>query len=107
MNIQPIRIPAAGQTQQVPVGRVPLFYIGDTEHTIPVDVPGSLSLQALEQVAEHGEAIGTRWLMIQVLGDESYQALVNCKEITKYEMAQIQKVIRELVFGEQEEEGKG
>lgn len=101
----PIRLPA--QAPETTVGRQPLFYIGDKEYTIPVDVPGSLTLKALDMTADQGEIIATRWVMRQVLGDDGYQALLNAPNITKPELAAITKVIRELVFGEAEEEGKG
>lgn len=101
----PIRLPA--QAEEKPVGRQPLFYIGDQEYTIPVDVPGSLTLKALDMTDQQGEVIATIWVMKQVLGEEGYKALLNAPNITKPELAAIQKVIRELVFGEAEEEGKG
>jgi|SRR5688572_22843375 len=101
----PIRLKSEAPTG--PVGRQPLFYIGEKEYTIPVDVPGSLTLKALNMTAEKGEVEATVWVMRQVLGNEGYQALLNAPDITKPELAAITKVIRELVFGEAEEEGKG
>lgn len=89
------------------IGRKPLFYIDDREYTIPVDVPAWYGLEAMEKTATMSEVEGTRWLMIQMLGQEGWDALRACKTITKPEMAAMQMVVRELVFGEQEEEGKG
>jgi hypothetical protein len=105
----PIRLqtPEAVEEKAVPIGRVPLFYVGQKEYTIPVDVPGSLTLQALDMTAEKGEVEATVWVMKKVLGEDGYKALLTHPDITKRELAGIQKVIRELVFGEAEEEGKG
>lgn len=104
----PIRLqtPEAVAEKAVPVGRQPLFYVGEKEYTIPVDVPGSLTLKALDMTATEGEVIATRWVMRQVLGDDGYKALLTHPDITKRELAAITKVVRELVFGEAEEEGK-
>jgi hypothetical protein len=103
----PIRLQAPEAVQERPAGRVPLFYVGEKEYTIPVDVPGSLTLQALDMTAERGEVEATVWVMKKVLGEDGYKALLTHPDITKPELAAITKVVRELVFGEAEEEGKG
>lgn len=106
-SFTPIRIDTKDPAVGPSAGRRPLFYIDGVEHSIPVDVPGNLALQAIEWMAELGDAMATRKLMIEVLGEESYRALVNCTSISKGEMQAIQQVIKDLVFGEQEQEGKG
>lgn len=107
MKTQPVRIntnedPFAG------IGRTPMFYVDELAFTVPIDVPASFALFALEHMSKTGDAMATRWLMKEVLGEEGYQALLdNSHRITRTELRQIQAAIRELVFGEEEEEGKG
>jgi hypothetical protein len=103
---EPIRVQST-DTPLAGVGRKPLFYIDDVEYTIPVDVPSWYGMQAMEKTATMSEVEATRWLMKEMLGEEGYTALLNCKTITKPEMQAMQMVIRALVFGEEEEEGKG
>jgi hypothetical protein len=107
MTYTPIRI----KTSEDPfagIGRRPLFYVDEMEFTVPVDVPAGYALEAIEKMAEAGsDALATRWLMMEILGKDAYAALLaNSYRVTKPEMAQIQGAIRELVFGETEEEGK-
>ena len=106
-TIQPIRIKST-QDPFEGIGRVPLFYLDDREVTIPVDVPASFALDAIEEMAREGsDPLATRSLMIKVLGEDGYDTLREAaSKMTKKEMAIIQTVIRELVFGEEEEEGK-
>ncbi len=106
-NFTPVRL-----TSTVPAvdpkttGRIPLFYVDDTEYSIPVEVPGNLALQAVDMTAKQGEPTATAWVMEQVLGEEGYAALLKAP-MTKAEAGAIQKVIRDLVFGEPEDSGKG
>ena len=48
--------------------RIPLFSIDGTEYTMPAEAPGYIGLEAVEIWATQGEASGTRWLMIELLG---------------------------------------
>lgn len=93
--------------KKAPVGRKPIFSIDGQEYTVPVDVPGWMALEYVEKAATEGEAVATRWVMVQVLGQAGYDALRGFKALEKSDLAAIQKIIRELVMGETEEEGKG
>lgn len=103
----PVRIKSTDADPFAGAGRQPLFYIDDREYSIPVDVPAWYGLEAMEKTATMSEVEATRWVMIEMLGQEGWDALRTCKTITKPEMAAMQQVVRTLVFGEQEEEGKG
>jgi hypothetical protein len=89
------------------IGRQPLFYLDGEEFTIPVDVPASYAIEALEDMATMGDAMASRKLMVDVLGDEGYAALRKAgKRMTRQEFGQIQNAVRRLVFGDEEEPGK-
>lgn len=84
-----------------------LFTIDDQEYTVPVKVPANVGLRAVDTVARMGEADGTRWLMILMLGDEGWKALMDCDDLEPDDLQAIQEVIRQKVFGHLEAEGKG
>lgn len=94
-------------TAPIPTDREDLFEIDGVAYSIPVEVHGSMALEAMRLTREKGEVWATDWVMEQMIGAEGYKALIKCKTATKAEVTAIQKVIREKVFGEQEEEGKG
>lgn len=87
--------------------RQELFSIDGVSYTIPKEVPASLGLEAIDRTAREGEVRANRWLMIQLMGQEAYDALRTCPGVGKEDLLAIQAVCRELVFGDQEEEGKG
>ena len=82
--------------------RIPLFTIDGTEYTMPAEVPGYVSLEVVELWATQGEAAGTRWLMIELLGDEGYDALRTCKTISKAQMRQVQEILVRHAMGEED-----
>jgi hypothetical protein len=94
-------------TPKADAGREPIFSIDGTEYTIPREVPASVGLEAIERTAQEGEAAGSRWLMIKLLGQEGYDALRTCQGLEKSDLAAVQRIIREKVFGPEEGEGKG
>lgn len=100
-----ITITTTETVQEAP--REPLFSIDGTEYTIPVEVPGSMALRAMEMTRTAGEAPTTAWIMEQLLGKEGWKALRACDQVTKPQMKAIMAVCREKVFGDMEEEGKG
>jgi hypothetical protein len=87
--------------------REPLFSIDGTEYTVPVRVPANVGLKAVDQVARLGEADGTRFLMILMLEEAGWKALMDCDALEAADLQAIQEVIREKVFGGLEAEGKG
>jgi hypothetical protein len=88
--------------------REPLFSIEDrdgevTQYTIPREVPGSLTLQAMERFRDLGEIEGTAWLMEEMLGAKAVQVLQDAPGLTKAGLATIAKVIRTKVFDDPED----
>lgn len=95
-------------TQPTPEsGREPLFSIDGTAYTIPMEVPASLALEAMEITRQRGEASATAWVMEQLLGAEGWKALRTCPQVRKADMRVLMRICRERVFGGMEEEGKG
>lgn len=103
-GFEPVRIAA---NEDIAEERVPLFYIGDTEYTVPTHVPRGVALQYLRQAGELGHELATPPLLIRVLGDEAYTALEQSKALEDEQLEQIVQLIINLALGEGEKkEGK-
>lgn len=103
-DFEPIRIAADDEVEEE---RVPLFYIGDTEYTIPREIPPGVALQYLRQARESGHELATPPLLIRVLGEDAYMALEQSKAVKDTQLERIVKVIIDLALGQAEKkEGK-
>jgi hypothetical protein len=105
LDFEPIRIAA---DTEVPEERVPLFYIGDTEYTIPKHISRGVALQYLRHAAEVGHDLATAPLLIRVLGEEAYTALEESRALTEEQLGEIVDIIIKQALGgpEKEKEGK-
>jgi hypothetical protein len=106
-GFEPIRIDA---DDDVVEDRVPLFYIGDDEYTIPREIPPGVALQYLRQARESGHELATPPLLIRVLGEDAYMALEQSKAVKEDQLERIVKLIVDLALGQadkkKEEGGK-
>ncbi len=102
-GFEPIRILA---NEDVVEERVPLFYIGDDEYTIPKNISRSVALQYLRRASEVGHELATAPLLIRVLGEDAYMALEESKGLTGEQMDKIVDIIVKEALGKQEEGGK-
>ncbi|MET8826103.1 hypothetical protein ABZX40_13605 [Streptomyces sp. NPDC004610] len=99
VGFEPIRIAA---DDEVVEERVPLFYIGDTEYTIPKNIPKGVALQYLRQAGERGHELATAPLLIRVLGEDAYEALEQSKGLTDEQLESIVDIIVGQALGRQE-----
>jgi hypothetical protein len=83
--------------------REPLFSIDGTEYTIPREVPGHVTLQAMEVFRTGGDGAATPWVMERMLGAAGYRALLECTAVTKTNLAAINAVLQRKVFGDPED----
>jgi hypothetical protein len=103
LDFEPIRIAADDDVEEE---RVPLFYIGDTEYTIPKHIPKGVALQYLRHASEGGHELATAPLLIRVLGEDAYMALEQSKALKDDELERIIDIIVRQALGTQEKEGK-
>ena len=103
LDFEPIRIAADDEIEEE---RVPLFYIGDTEYTIPKRIPKGVALQYLRHAAEVGHELATAPLLIRVLGEDAYLALEQSRALTDDQLEKIVDIIVKQALGNQEKEGK-
>lgn len=103
-GFEPVRIAA---DDEVVEERVPLFYIGDTEYTIPKVIPPGIALQYLRIAGERGQDFAAPILLTRVLGEEAYEALENSRNLTEDQLSRIIQLVVDLSLGRQEKkEGK-
>ncbi|MFI8351329.1 hypothetical protein [Streptomyces sp. NPDC085596] len=102
VDFEPIRIAA---DDNVPEERVPLFYIGDTEYTIPKTIPKGVALQYLRKAAQVGHELATAPLLIRVLGEDAYTALEESNALTSEQLESIIDIIVKQALGNQEDKG--
>lgn len=102
LDFEPIRIAA---DDEIPEERVPLFYIGDTEYTIPKNIPKGVALQYLRQAGEVGHELATAPLLMRVLGEDAYLALEQSRALTEEQLEKIVNIIIKQALGAPEDKG--
>jgi hypothetical protein len=103
VDFEPIHIAA---DEDVPEERVPLFYIGDTEYSVPASIPAGAALEYLRVAREAGPEVGAGALLSRTLGDEAYQALERSRGLTDDQLNQIITIVLDLALGRAEKGGK-
>ena len=102
-DFEPIHIAA---NEDVVEERVPLFFIGDDEYTIPKAIPPGAALEFLREAREHGRDLATAPLLIRVLGEDAYTALEQSKALDEDQMQWIVDKVLDLALGRKKKEGK-
>lgn len=104
-SFEPIRIPA---NEDVPEARVPIFYIGDVEYTVPDSIPAGVALEYLRVSAAVGPDAASGVILTRVLGEDAYQALEQARGLTGEQLMQIVQLVVDRAMGalESEKEGK-
>ena len=104
LDFEPIHIQADDEVEEE---RVPLFYIGDTEYSIPRDIPPGVALQYLRTAGEVGEQFAAPTLLTRVLGEEAYEALESSRALKDDQLQRIIQIVIDLSLGRGEKkEGK-
>lgn len=103
LDFEPIRIASDDEIEEE---RVPLFYIGDTEYTIPKEMPPGVALQFLREAREHGRDLATAPLLTRVLGEDAYEALEQSKALTEDQMEWIIDKVLDLALSRKKQGGK-
>lgn len=104
VDFEPIHIPSNDDFVEE---RVPLFYIGDTEYSVPTVVPPGVALEYLREVKAGGQDAAAGALLSRVLGEEAYSALETSRALTEEQLNQIIDRVMDLSLGrEVKKEGK-
>lgn len=103
LDFEPLRIAANDDYVEE---RVPLFYIGDDEYTIPKAIAPGVALKYLREAREHGRDLATAPLLGAVLGEDAYEALEESKALDEDQMEWIINKVLDLALGRKTKEGK-
>ncbi|MGW0575115.1 hypothetical protein ACWD25_03915 [Streptomyces sp. NPDC002920] len=101
-DFEPIHIPA---NEDVIEERVPLFFIGDDEFSIPKTIPPGVALEFMREARQHGRDLATAPLLTRVLGEEAYEALEQSKALTEDQLEWIVDKVLDLALGRKKEQG--
>lgn len=61
---------------------IPFFVIGDETYYVPKVIPKNIAIKALEIFRNEGEVAIASWLCVEVLGEDAYEALRDCDDMT-------------------------
>jgi hypothetical protein len=81
------------------IEQVPLFSIDGQVFSIPAEVDASMALRVLDAARRSGMEAAMSGALEELLGEESYQALLNCKGLTKENLEQIMALVQEISLG--------
>ncbi|WP_328932623.1 MULTISPECIES: hypothetical protein [unclassified Streptomyces] len=99
---KPVRL---GENKKTDTERIHLFTLNDVEYSIPGELGTNIYLRYMWD-KRSGSEYAEMDLLIAVLGEEAYQALMNYQDLTKEEWNQITGIIRDFAAGTMEEAGK-
>jgi hypothetical protein len=82
--------------------RVPLFYIDDTEYTVPAKPSPTVGLKYLRLLAREGEGQANEFLLRSLLGEKGYVALMNYTALTEEQFDQVMERAVSIATGPKE-----
>jgi hypothetical protein len=85
---------------------VDLFSIDGTVYQMPVKVGASIALGYMKLIRTHGQEAAMGWAMERVLGEDAYNALIDCPELDTDDLEAVMSVVHDNVMGAVEA-GKG
>lgn len=94
-----------GQSKSKNVKRIPIFYLDDVEYTIPEYISPRVFLKYMWD-KRSGSEFSDLDLLVSVLGEDAYRALMNYESLTKEEWSQITEIIKEYAAGAVEDSAK-
>lgn len=84
----------------VEADRIPLFYIDDKEYTGPARVSVGTALKALEIAATQGITAGAWHCLIESIGQDAYDDLIACEQVTFDQAQNLMTKISDMYFGQ-------
>lgn len=81
------------------VERIHLFSVDETEYWVRTSVPFNVTLKANRIYAERGEQAAEAYILTQVLGEEGYEALESCDNLTEDQFMDILDYAEKVVKG--------
>jgi hypothetical protein len=102
---EPVRLTSKPETEK---DRVVLFYVDGEPYSIPKKIGRNYGLRYLQTARKQGEALAAQELLEVLIGEDGYQALMDCDGLEDEALEQIMDQLRDGALGAVEEEsGKG
>jgi hypothetical protein len=101
-DFEPVRLNSKSET---PIDRIVLFYVDDQEYSIPKRVGRNHGLRFLQTMRKQGEALAAQELLEILIGEDGYQALMDCDDLEDEQLDRIMNRLRDMALGEVEDEG--
>lgn len=86
--------------------RVELFSIDGVDYTIPATPRPNVGLKYLKTLRDKGQDIASAGLLIDLLGESGYTALMNCESLTESQFTQILEIVQDVALGATEDGSK-
>lgn len=97
---EPVRIdPAAAPAE---VERIPLFYIGDQEYSIPAEIDARAALVAMRLIKDRGLEVAAAYMMEEAIGRDGLNALIGCDAVTGDQIREILHNVQRMYMGDLE-----
>src|ERR1700733_9429126 len=84
------------------VKREPIFTIDEVEYTAPAEVPPHMGLKYLHLMRTEGQGAANYFMLMTVLGEEGYLALMNYEQLEQEEYDLVLKIATKKMIGPQE-----
>ncbi|WUH94561.1 hypothetical protein OG900_33395 [Streptomyces sp. NBC_00433] len=105
VEYEPVRLTSKPEVEEE---RVVLFYVDDVEYSIPKKIGRNYGLRYLRTARRQGEALASQELLEVLIGEDGYQALMDCDGLEDEDLDRIMEQLRDGALGAVEEEpGKG
>jgi hypothetical protein len=103
-DFEPVRLTSKSDA---PADRVVLFYVDDEPYTIPKKISRGHGLRFLQTMRKQGEALAAQELLEVLIGEDGYEALMNCDDLEDDDLDKIMNRLRDEALGAVEEETGG
>jgi hypothetical protein len=102
---EPVRLTSKPEVED---DRVVLFYVDDEAYSIPKKIGRNYGLRYLRTARKQGEALAAQELLETLIGEEGYEALMDCDGLEDEDLDRIMEQLRDGALGAVEEApGKG
>jgi hypothetical protein len=102
-NVKPEPVVITTTDEEETEERIPVFSIDGTEYTMPAHIPASTALRVLDMMRRMGQEAAVSWLLEEALGEEAYEALLNCKSLKPKQLQAVMAVVQDHFMGAIEE----
>jgi hypothetical protein len=101
-GFEPVRLTSKSATEE---DRVVLFYVDDEAYSVPKKIGRNHGLRYLRTARRQGEAFAAQELLEVLIGEDGYEALMNCDDLGDDDLDRIMDRLRDEALGAVEDEG--